>query len=78
MLVKHFRRPAPNQYLILDVFEEENWPERIDDPLPRAANISPSRRLHETIAGLNRYQSNPILRFSGDGHGKGIIWIALS
>src|SRR5947207_475841 len=38
LLVKHFRRPAPNQYLILDVFQEENWPERIDDPLPRLAD----------------------------------------
>jgi hypothetical protein len=35
-VVKRFRRPAKNQTLILDAFQEEGWPGRIDDPLPAA------------------------------------------
>lgn len=77
LLVKQYRRPAPNQQLILRAFQEEDWPERIDDPLPPASDIEPQRRLHETVAGLNRHQTNPVLRFSGDGRGRGITWITL-
>jgi len=78
LLVKQFRRPAPHQQLILTVFQEEDWPRRIDDPLPPSQDIVPSRRLHEAIAGLNRHQSNAVMRFSSDGFGKGITWLALS
>jgi len=34
VVVKRYRRPAVNQEVVLAVFEEEGWPERIDDPLP--------------------------------------------
>ncbi|MEO1525736.1 MAG: hypothetical protein AAFX06_09880, partial [Planctomycetota bacterium] len=33
-VVKRYRWPAINQERILQVFEEESWPARIDDPLP--------------------------------------------
>jgi hypothetical protein len=32
-LVKQFKRPAASQELILAVFEEERWPDKIEDPL---------------------------------------------
>ncbi len=40
-IVKRFTRPSPNQEIILATFEEEGWPERIDDPLPQANGIDP-------------------------------------
>lgn len=74
LIVKEFRRPAPNQQLVLAAFEEDGWPPRIDDPLPPAPRLVPKRRLSETISALNRHQRNPLLRFSADGRGLGVIW----
>ena len=72
--VKQYRVPAPNQELILSVFQEENWPARIDDPLPQNGEVDPKRRLHTAINCLNRNQMNSLIRFHGDGRGNGIYW----
>jgi hypothetical protein len=74
LLIKEFRRPAVNQELVLAALEEEGWPPRIDDPLPPASIIDPKVRLHDTIKALNRHHLHQILRFSGDGKGRGIQW----
>jgi hypothetical protein len=74
VVVKRFRVPAPNQELILGVFQEEAWPAHIFDPLPRAAGVEPKRRLHDTIVALNRHQTGPAVRFIGDGTGAGLRW----
>ena len=76
--VKQFRVPAPNQELILEVLEEEGWPSRIDDPLRLANGVEPKRRLHDTIVALNRHHTQPIVRFSGDGTGQGLLWKLIS
>ena len=76
-VVKRFMRPSPNQEIVLTTFEEEGWPDRIDDPLPPARNVAPKRRLHDTIKWLNRNQELRLLHFSGDGTGEGICWKAL-
>ena len=73
-VVKEFKVPAPNQETILAAFQEENWPPRIDDPLPPEGDIEPKRRLHDTINSLNRNQKEPLLRFFGDGSGQGARW----
>jgi hypothetical protein len=73
-LVKHFKVPAPNQELILDAFEEEAWPAHIDDPLSPHPALDPKRRLHNAIDSLNRNQKHSLLRFHGDGRGRGICW----
>jgi hypothetical protein len=73
-IVKRFRWRAPNQELLLAVFEEEGWPHRIDDPLPRMPEQDPRRRLHDTIKCLNRNQQNRLIRFHGDGTGEGVLW----
>ncbi len=73
-LVKRFRWRAPNQETLLAVFEEEGWPPRLDDPLPRLPEQDPRRRLHDTIKCLNRNQEHPLLRFHGDGSGEGVSW----
>jgi hypothetical protein len=73
-VVKCFRWPAINQECLLNAFQEEGWPERIDDPLPPLEELDPKRRLADTIKCLNRNQSNPLLHFRGDGTGEGILW----
>lgn len=73
-LVKALPKSANNQLLILAAFQEESWNRRIDDPLPPAACLDARRRLHDTIKQLNRRQRNSLLRFGGDGTGKGVVW----
>ncbi len=77
-LVKQFKVPAPNQEIILEAMQEENWPARIDDPLPAHPAIDPKRRLHDTINSLNRNQRVDLLRFMGDGSGQAICWEAIA
>ncbi|EMI16754.1 hypothetical protein RMSM_06318, partial [Rhodopirellula maiorica SM1] len=69
--VKEFRWTAHNQEAVLSAFQEEDWPARIDDPLPPHAEQDSKRRLSDTIKCLNRKQVNPILHFRGDGTGEG-------
>jgi hypothetical protein len=73
-LVKKFRVPAENQELVLSVFQEEDWPAYIDDPLPMKSEIVPKQRLHNVINRLNGRRLAPILRFHGNGNGEGIGW----
>lgn len=73
-LVKRFRLPSPNQIAVLSAFDEEDWPSRIDDPLPPKPEQDPKRRLHDTIRNLNRSHCQPALRFVGDGSGQGVLW----
>ena len=63
------RGVARNVSLILDVFEEEHWPPRIDDPHSGGPE---SQRLHATIRSLN----NGLLgiKFHSDGSGGGVVW----
>jgi hypothetical protein len=77
-LVRCFRRPAPRQSLILTAFQEQGWPDHIDDPLPCQNRRSPKRRLHQTITDLNRGQRPLLIRFEGDGTGRGICWKPVS
>jgi hypothetical protein len=73
-VVKHFRHPALNQETILMALEEENWPPRIDDPLPPSGTLEPRMRLHDAIKALNRHQKHSLLSFRGDGTGCGVVW----
>jgi hypothetical protein len=68
---KRFRQRAPNQETILDVFQEEGWPARIDDPLPGSADMVRRQRLADTVRGLN---SNSHIQFELDGTTEGVIW----
>jgi hypothetical protein len=73
-IVKQFHRPAPNQELILTAFEEQEWPGRIDDPLPGDPDLVAQERLHDAIKCLNRGMDPPLIHFRGDGTGRGIVW----
>jgi hypothetical protein len=74
VVIKWFRTPACCQEQILAAFEEEGWPERIDDPLGHVPGKNSKRRLHNAINCLNRSHQVPALTFHGDGTGMGIIW----
>lgn len=74
VIVKQFKVPAPNQEMILSAFQEENWPVRIDDPLPPSPDQDSKRRLHDTIVSLNRNHKSRFIRFMGDGTGEGVRW----
>jgi hypothetical protein len=73
-LIKQFKLPSPNQEMILTVFDEENWPARIDDPLSPSTTVNTKQRLHDTIKNLNRNQKQRLIRFLGDGTGQGVRW----
>jgi hypothetical protein len=73
-IIKRFRVPAANQERILAAFEEESWPPGIDDPLSPEGEQDPIRRLQATIKSLNRNQTNPLVRFRGNGNGDRICW----
>ena len=75
-VVKRFRRLAQNQQTVLAVFQEEGWPERIDNPIPANDICDAQSRLHDTIKSLNRnHIPDPSpLRFRGDGTGTGVVW----
>jgi hypothetical protein len=74
LVVKRFRIPAQNQEMILGAFQEDDWSECIDDPLPVKGDIDPRTRLHDAINRLNRCQTNPLLCFHGNGSGTGVRW----
>ncbi len=73
VVVKRFKWPAENQEQVLDAFQEEGWPARIDDPLVPHPKICPKRRLHDTLKCLNRKQANGFIKFRGDGTGQGVL-----
>ena len=58
---------APNQAMILSAFEEEGWPPRIDDPLPRG-------RLRQTLKDLQKKFKDAPITFRANGTGEGILW----
>jgi len=77
LVVKRYLRPAEEQWLILEAFEEAGWPPVLDDPLPPTGGILAKRRLNFTIRHLNGCQENEVLRFMGEGTGEAICWAPL-
>lgn len=74
LIVRRFERASTNQELLLSAFERQEWPERVDDPLPDEPYCDPKQRLHDTIKRLNRSLLPGLIRFSGDGSGTGVLW----
>jgi hypothetical protein len=66
-LCLEYNRPAPNQELVLNAFQEQDWIQRIDDPL------SPGR-LADTISDLQEKLRGKALIIERDGSGRGITW----
>lgn len=76
ILVKHFRRRAVHQMMILDRFQKAGWPAAIRDPLPldEREPINPKRRLNLTLKNMNRSLNTDLVKFCGDGTGTGVFW----
>jgi hypothetical protein len=73
-MVKRFHVPARNQELILSAFQEEHWPESIDDPLADDIDIDPKTRLNDAVYRLNNKQHACLIRFHVNGHGSSVHW----
>jgi hypothetical protein len=73
-LLKEFRREAPNQFLLLDSFQELGWPGRIDDPLPPVPGLLPQERLEQTVKSLNRSLLSPALHFGLAAGRRAVRW----
>lgn len=69
---RRYRPTAGNCRPILAVFEEEGWPPRIDDPLPRGPD---GARLRSAVRQLNAGLEG--MRFLTDGTGEGVLWEAI-
>jgi hypothetical protein len=75
--IKCLTRTADNQTAILEKFQREGWPPRIDYPLERDGLVNPKKRLHDAVQRLNQGQRSPRLRFGRDGKG-GVYWRPLT
>lgn len=65
-------RQAKHQILILNVFQEEGWPDEIYDPLPPSPSDVDSRQLGEAVRSLKRGLQR--ITFRRNGRGTGICW----
>jgi hypothetical protein len=75
-VVLDFRRAAPNREAILSAFEAEHWPEHLPDVVTHFAGRKSLPRLHDAVKNLNRMQRVLLIRFAGDGTGRGVCWKA--
>jgi hypothetical protein len=75
-VVLRFRRGACNQERLLDTFQEQGWPHRIDDPLPAAAGYDPVERLRDTVRHLAARLGDAALHFRPDPEGRAVYWSA--
>lgn len=75
IVIKKFRKnSARNQVAVLRTFQEDGWPEKIDDPL-HGPTFDSRKRLADTIDGLKENHLTPnVLTFRGDGTGEGVLW----
>ncbi len=70
-VIRKVSKQAKHVLQILSTFEDDDWPDRIDDPISGLEESQPAR-LHEAIRSLN--EGLKMIRFRSDGTGKGITW----
>lgn len=68
-ILRKTKKPT-NIHLILDTFEEDGWPSRIDSPIP---DDSLGGKLHEAIRSLKK-DLIAVITFSVQEGGKAVIW----
>lgn len=74
-IIKVFKSRDTKQEVILAAFQEEGWPEVIDDPLWPAPAQTPQGQLRQTIDGLNRsHREKNRIHFGAINRGTGIRW----
>ncbi len=75
-LVKRYRQASDNQTIVLLTFEDDGWPEVIDDPLPQVSDVPPKKRLASTIESLNGHHANPgLISFHAARRGEGVRYV---
>jgi hypothetical protein len=76
LVLHEFPRRAVNQMRVLIVFQEDNWAERIDNPLPDTEEGTAGKHLKDVVARLNRCQRVKMLhfRFHTDDDGESVSW----
>lgn len=73
-VVKRFAQRASVQETILAAFEEEEWPEHIDDPLPPLPDQDAPSRLRSAVNNLNRPRRPSPIRFGVCHLGTAVFW----
>jgi hypothetical protein len=71
LLCKQFIRNAPNQFLVLQSFQELNWPHHLDDPLAKG-------KLANTIHDLQDALRDSPIEIGRGGDGRSITWRAVA
>jgi hypothetical protein len=74
LLVKVLPDSAVNQEAVLLAFQEEGWPQVIDDPLPGVNGLDPRQRLKDTLTRLNRSQREARVVFHRLTRGTRVRW----
>jgi hypothetical protein len=77
--IKVYRQPSEMQQSVLTAFQESEWTDQIDDPLPQfeldaLCYQDPKARLRKTVEHLNRAQHPSTLFFSAAGNGSRVCW----
>ncbi len=72
-VVRKFSKDC-DQTEILDAFEKQHWPPRIEICLGGDPALAPENKLRDLIRLLNRVQMLNLIHFSSDGTGAGACW----
>jgi hypothetical protein len=73
-VVKRFTQKSDGQEIILLAFQEEGWPQVIDDPLMVKDDQEAKQRLRRAVDNLNRRQREPLLHFRVIRQGTAVAW----
>jgi hypothetical protein len=73
-VVKRFTQKSDGQEIILLAFQEEGWPQVIDDPLMVKDDQEAKQRLRRAVDNLNRRQRVPLLHFHVIRQGTAVAW----
>ena len=73
-MVRQFRRSADNQAGVLEAFEDENWPARVEFPPGILSELDPEHKLNDAAFDLNRGEELFLVCFFCDGTGRGVCW----
>jgi len=70
------RCDANNQRTLLAAFQEDGWPDEIDDPLPGGGGVTARDRLHNTVQSLMKRLPPDTIRFGLAKGGAAVCWMA--
>jgi hypothetical protein len=65
-------RSAPDEQHLLDVFQEDNWARKVDNPFGAPTAKQAHEKLRNVVKKLNRKGS--CIRFHLDGTGEAVTW----